>query len=216
MIVVGDVIMVMYLSIVFVCMGLIMGLNIWLGTGVFGYTPWQVVGLVCFSVVAQIIIDLLLAGVIAAIPDKCFDPDKKIFQVSKKERKFYEKLGIKSLALDSIGTRLYTTYYKNVISHTFESARIYEELLNDINNQNMDIALYKPFAYLFKNLNTYLDMPLYSNQYSYYTLFDTRLQDFFSKKYPEFVTLFYLLQSLIKLRVILQKFDRKFQRSQCV
>ena len=60
-------------------------------------------------------------------------------------------------------------YATNAKLHTFDSARIYEELLNDINNQNMDIALYKPFAYLFKNLNTYLDMPLYSNQYSYYT-----------------------------------------------
>ena len=75
--------MVMYLSIVFVCMGLIMGLNIWLGSSTFGYTPWQVVGLVCFSVVAQIVVDLLLAGIIAAMPDKSFDPDKKIFQVSK-------------------------------------------------------------------------------------------------------------------------------------
>lgn len=83
--------------------------------------------------------------------------------------KTYEKLNISNLALDSIGTSLYTTYYKNVVSHTEKSKEIYQEMLNNLEENNMNIALYKPFAYLFKNLDTYLDMPLYSNQYSFYT-----------------------------------------------
>ena len=76
--------MILYLSIVFVCMAIIMVLNIFLGTGFFGYTPWQVVGLVCFSVVAEIVIDLILAGLVYILPTKWFTPERKFFCVSKK------------------------------------------------------------------------------------------------------------------------------------
>jgi hypothetical protein len=69
--------------------------NIFLGTGVFGYSPMQVIGLVCFSVLCEIVIDLILAGVVEVFPKKWVSPDCKIFQVSKKERRFYEKLGLK-------------------------------------------------------------------------------------------------------------------------
>ena len=87
--------MILYLSIIFICMAIISVLNIILGTSFFGYTPWTVIGLVCLSVVAEIVIDLILAGIVSALPNKVFDPNKKCFDVSKKERKFYEKLGIK-------------------------------------------------------------------------------------------------------------------------
>jgi hypothetical protein len=88
--------MVMYVSIILVSMAIISVLNIFLGTVSFGYTPIQVVGLVCLSVVAEIVIDLILAGIVHAMPSSWFDPEKKCFCVGKKERKFYEKLGIKS------------------------------------------------------------------------------------------------------------------------
>lgn len=76
-------------------MAIISAMNIFLGVGVFGYTPWQVIGLVCFSVLAEIIIDLILAGIVYRLPNKWFTEDVKCFDVGKKERRFYEKLGIK-------------------------------------------------------------------------------------------------------------------------
>jgi len=87
--------MVLYISIILICMAIISVLNIFCGTGFFGYTPWQVIGLVCFSVVAEIVIDLILAGFVYILPNKWFGADVKFFCVDKKERRFYEKLGIK-------------------------------------------------------------------------------------------------------------------------
>ena len=71
-------------------------LNILLGTSTFGYSVGEVIGLVCIGVLIEIVIDLIIAGIVSKCPIKWFDPDKKIYQVSKKERKFYEKLGIKN------------------------------------------------------------------------------------------------------------------------
>ena len=85
--------MILYISIILISMAIISVLNIFFVP--FGYTPWQVIGLVVFSVVVEIIIDLILAGLIHSMPEKIFNPDKKFFCVNKKERKFYEKLGIK-------------------------------------------------------------------------------------------------------------------------
>ena len=73
-----------------------------------GYSPLQVIGLVFFSVFAEIVIDLILAGIIHAMPEKWFSPDNKFFQVDKKERKFYDKINIKKwkdhvLELGAIG-----------------------------------------------------------------------------------------------------------------
>lgn len=87
--------MVLYLTTILVCMAIISVLNILLGTSVYGYSPWQVIGLVTIAVVIEIAIDLVLAGIFHALPSKWYDPDKKCFCVSKKERKFYEKIGIK-------------------------------------------------------------------------------------------------------------------------
>ena len=44
---------------------------------------------------AEILIDLVLAFLISRSKSKLFDKNKKIFCVSKKEQQFYEKLGIK-------------------------------------------------------------------------------------------------------------------------
>ena len=87
--------MILYLPIILVSMIIIAVLNIILGTGFFGYTPIEVIGMVCFSVFCEIVIDLILAGLCQKFSDKSMSPDKKFFNVSKKERKFYEKLKIK-------------------------------------------------------------------------------------------------------------------------
>lgn len=87
--------MVLYLSIIIISMIIISVLNILLGTGFFGYSPLEVIGLVCFSVLCEIVIDLILAGVSESFPKKWVSPECKFYQVTKKERKFYEKLGIK-------------------------------------------------------------------------------------------------------------------------
>lgn len=88
--------MVLYISTIIICMIIISVLNILLGTSTFGYSAGEVIGLVCIGVLIEIVIDLIIAGIVSKCPIKWFDPDKKMYQVSKKERKFYEKLGIKN------------------------------------------------------------------------------------------------------------------------
>lgn len=70
-------------------------LNICLGTYDFDNSALWVVVAVVLSVVVEIAISGLFSFIVERSPDKCFNPNKKIYTVSKKEQKFYEKLGIK-------------------------------------------------------------------------------------------------------------------------
>ncbi len=88
--------MVMYLSIVLGAMAIISALNIWLGTPVFGYSPWWVILVVILSVVVEIAIQGIIATIVKHLPNKWFAHDKKLFKISKKERNFYEKIKIRS------------------------------------------------------------------------------------------------------------------------
>lgn len=88
--------MLLYLSTIFIAMVIIIVLNCVLGGYAFdNYILWIVLS-VTLSVFVEIIIDLIFAGIIHSMPNKLFSKDKKCFQVSRKERKFYEKLRIKS------------------------------------------------------------------------------------------------------------------------
>lgn len=59
-------------------------------------TAWYVIGFVCLSTFAVVVIDLIFAGIVRWIlPVKFFSHDKTSFSAGKKECRFYEKLGIK-------------------------------------------------------------------------------------------------------------------------
>jgi len=88
--------MVLYLCIIFVSMVILSLLNIFLGTPYFGYSPLFVVCTVIASTLLEFIIDLIFAFLVNKLPNKWFRVDKKVFWVSKKEQKFYEKLRIRS------------------------------------------------------------------------------------------------------------------------
>ena len=88
--------MILYLSIIFVCMTIIVSMNSIFNLGAFNNSIWLCIGVVVGAVVIEIIIDLIFAGLIHAMKDKYFDSNKKFFVVSQKERKFYEKLHIKA------------------------------------------------------------------------------------------------------------------------
>lgn len=83
--------MVLYLSIVFVAMLLIAGINIICGTA----SLWFVVLMVVATTAFQFAIDGVFAFVIARLPNRFFGLGKKCFKVSNKTQRFYEKLQIK-------------------------------------------------------------------------------------------------------------------------
>ena len=88
--------MFLYLSIIGVASVLLMVLNISFGTSVFGYSPTWVILAVIIAVAFEFVIDLIFAGCVKIMPSKWFEMDKKCFEVSRKERNFYEKIKIKS------------------------------------------------------------------------------------------------------------------------
>lgn len=87
--------MVLYICSIMGAMILVAVFNIWLGTPVFGYSPWFVIGAVVATTVFQIAIDGLAAFVVSKFPAKWFDETNKHFFVSKQAVKFYEKLKIR-------------------------------------------------------------------------------------------------------------------------
>ena len=87
--------MVLYLSIILICMAIIATFNIIFNLDAFGGNVWYVILVVVCAVIIEIIIDLILAGIIHSIKDKHFKETNKLFVVSKSKRKFLEKIGIK-------------------------------------------------------------------------------------------------------------------------
>lgn len=87
--------MILYLSTIFVAMAIISILNIAFGSYSFDYSSLWII----LAVVLSTIVEIAISGVFSAItehaPEKFFNPNKKLYTVSKKEQKFYEKIGIK-------------------------------------------------------------------------------------------------------------------------
>lgn len=94
---------------------------------------------------------------------------KSTYKLAKNNVKKYNKLDMDSLALNTIGNDLFTTYYKGNISRRNISASYYSKTLEMFNNSNFNVALFQPFVYLWKYMNAYLDIPFYSNQLNLYT-----------------------------------------------
>lgn len=88
--------MTLYLSIILIAMAIIISFNTLNNSMVLGFSPFWVMCVVTLGVVVEIAIDGLFAFIIQSLPDRWFNKDKKIFNVSRKERKFYEKLKIKN------------------------------------------------------------------------------------------------------------------------
>ena len=88
--------MILYLSVIIIATILIAVCNILFNPVAMDWAwYWVAIGTV-LSTIAEIGIDGLFAAIIENMPDKWFNPEKKIFNVGKRERRFYEKIGIKS------------------------------------------------------------------------------------------------------------------------
>lgn len=99
--------MVLTLWIIIPAMILISCMDIIFVAPVMGVSPWFFVVAVVVSTIYQVAIDGLFAFLCNQIPLK-WVKDKKFFEVSKREQRFYEKLGVrvwkdKSLELGKLG-----------------------------------------------------------------------------------------------------------------
>lgn len=83
--------MILYLLIIFGC-SLVIAATVALCSG---QNFLILFGLVAIGVVFEIAVDGLVATIARLMPTKCADHTKKVYQVSAKEKKFYEKLKIR-------------------------------------------------------------------------------------------------------------------------
>lgn len=99
--------MILYLSVIGIAVVLVCTFDILVMCPIMNVSPWFFVLAVLASTVYQVAVDGLFAFICERIPAK-WVKDKKFFEVSKREQRFYEKLGIKKwkdkvLELGSLG-----------------------------------------------------------------------------------------------------------------
>src|SRR5690554_5039492 len=84
-----------YLFIIFFSMALISVVNIFFTINAFGMTIFSVISTVFIASFIVFLIDAVVAFIIHKMPNKWFNPYKKIYHVFEFERNFYESIGIK-------------------------------------------------------------------------------------------------------------------------
>lgn len=83
--------MILYLTIITICVAVISVIvNL-----IYEANFLAVLGYTALAVVAVIVVDALVSTIARILPKKCAQHDKKIYTVSTKEKKFYEKLKIR-------------------------------------------------------------------------------------------------------------------------
>lgn len=87
--------MILYLLTILFCVAILISLNILFSVPFFGFNGGYVFFAVTISLIGVIVIDGIIAFLSHRLPKKCVNPFLKIFLVSKKEKLFYEKLGVK-------------------------------------------------------------------------------------------------------------------------
>lgn len=108
--------MILYGSIIFVCVCLLTGVNAVFAAPRFGVSFWFILGAVLINVVAVIAVDGLFAFFIRRLPEKWFGHERRFFQVSAKEKKFYEKLKIRKWKDKVPELGQFTNFHKNKVA----------------------------------------------------------------------------------------------------
>ncbi len=80
--------------------------------------------------------------------------------------KSYTKQGVANLALAGITNSLSTYTYSNVFYSRFQCADSYAETAAAL-DESLNLVMEQPFAYLWKNTESFLDMPVYMSNYLY-------------------------------------------------
>lgn len=78
----------------------------------------------------------------------------------------YTKKGVSNLAIAGISNGLFSYSSRGNYYDRFDTAQDYAEILAKI-DENTNLVLEQPFAYLWNNTDSFLDMPLGSSEYMY-------------------------------------------------
>lgn len=121
--------MILYGSIIFVCVCLLTGVNAVFAAPRFGVSFWFILGAVLINVVAVIAVDGLFAFLIRRLPEKWFGHERRFFQVSAKEKKFYEKLKIRKWKDKVPELGQFTDFHKNKVAEPRNNAYLERYML---------------------------------------------------------------------------------------
>ena len=121
--------MILYGSIIFVCVCLLTGVNAVFAAPRFGVSFWFILGAVLINVVAVIAVDGLFAFFIRRLPEKWFGHERRFFQVSAKEKKFYEKLKIPKWKDKVPELGQFTDFHKNKVAEPRNNAYLERYML---------------------------------------------------------------------------------------
>ena len=88
--------MALYLTTIIIAVIIITSFNTLFNPMMSQFSPLLVMGMVILGVVIEIAIDAIFAYIVHSLPNRWFAKEKKFFDVSRRERKFYEKLNIKN------------------------------------------------------------------------------------------------------------------------
>lgn len=78
----------------------------------------------------------------------------------------YTKQGVNSLAVAGITNKLFSYSYGNTQYSRYECADTYAEAVTQI-DESLKLVMEQPFAYLWKNTEAFLDMPVYMSNFLY-------------------------------------------------
>lgn len=80
--------------------------------------------------------------------------------------KNFKKAGVKNIAFSGISNEIFQFYYDRTFYSREYTADIYEKLFADISAEN-NLLLEQPYAYAWKYIDAYIDMPMFSSDYAY-------------------------------------------------
>jgi hypothetical protein len=90
------------------------------------------------------------------------------FELVNEDIENYQKLQIDSLALDTMGSLLFTSVANNEVSQRHNNAKTYQSMLDSFKSAQMTLNLYQPNAYLWHGTDTYLAYPMFNQQIRFY------------------------------------------------
>lgn len=122
----------MYCITIPVCMIIIAGVNILINSSLYNLSILYIILAVVIGTVAVIAIDGLFAFIIRRLPEKWFSYKKKIFNVGKREVKFYEAIGIKKWKDKVLELGQFTNFTKKKVVNPFDNEYV-ERFLMECN-----------------------------------------------------------------------------------
>ncbi|GGC77801.1 hypothetical protein GCM10007216_05410 [Thalassobacillus devorans] len=91
----------------------------------------------------------------------------KSLEIAKDDRSEYEKNGVENLAVDSSANLLFSDFNNGATRP--EVMEVYQDMFEELRTSVDSLSLYQPNDYLLTEADRYLDIPLYSSNYSFVT-----------------------------------------------